>query len=183
MMATKVKRASLAELKKFADRVRAAGGGNPLDALMPAVPEDASQCLIAKNLNFNCNVDGIGRNDQGVASSRWGMHVEDSAIRNKIAEALGLPIVTAGDYEQRETIVLPEEIGQVASDFDEVTQIAYRLTEEYRSNYGLDYSEVVPRLKQDEVELFNDLWPYVEESTREAYDLADRVTEDGQIIL
>jgi hypothetical protein len=79
-------RASFEELMEFANRIREAGGGNPLDALMPAIPQDSSQCLIARNLNFNCEVNG-----SDVQPGHWCMWVDDRATRDKIAATLNLP--------------------------------------------------------------------------------------------
>ncbi len=96
-------RASFEELLDFANKVRAAGGGNPLDALMPAVPEDPSQCLIAKNLNFNCVVDGGPARHQHItegaesydkSGEAWYMQTDDRALRDRIADALDLPKIS-----------------------------------------------------------------------------------------
>ncbi len=55
-------RASFEELLEFANKVRVAGGGKVIEALMPAIPRNPHACLVAKNLNFNCKIKGI-RND------------------------------------------------------------------------------------------------------------------------
>ena len=51
------RRMPLDELLKVCNEVRTAGGGSLLDALLPAVPADEDQCIIAKNMNFNCEVE------------------------------------------------------------------------------------------------------------------------------
>lgn len=115
-----VERASLEKVLEFANKVREAGGGNPLDALLPAVPADAQQCLIAKNLNFNCHVRQDGENN-------WVMVVRDEALARSICGALELQydnnseeeIVGSGwRHVEIFEILLPLEIGQVAEDFD-----------------------------------------------------------------
>lgn len=173
-------RATLDELFEFANKVREAGGGNPLDALMPAVPEDMSQCLIAKNLNFNCGVNSHRTSADGSpVRLRWHMSVADEETRDKIAEALGLEKYDG--YEESEDelgdylalpygVVLPERIGQVAKDFDSVLDVAHLLER------GLPVSE-----KQRA--LFEEMWPYIDSSIREAYSLATKVNDDGTIVL
>jgi hypothetical protein len=132
-------RATLEETLDFCNQVREAGGANPLDALMPAVPEDSHDCLIARNLNFSCEVGCYptkinGKGHIEARSAVWVMRVEDSEVRRRIAAKLDLALVTVYEYElaQREgeekdpyrtsddAILLPKKIGQVAADFDEV---------------------------------------------------------------
>lgn len=194
-------RATLEELLEFANKVREAGGGNPLDALMPAVPADASQCLIAKNLNFNCEVDKLFNDD-------WTMNFHsDRATRDAVAEGLGLESRTTPDlpenmspaqreqYEDEDFsyyVMLPDEIGQVAEEFDEWAELVGELeglgvdiTSSSDVSYGLrqlesslgtdTVAELAKRLK--------DFQPYVEESYTEAYTLASIINEDGSIVL
>jgi hypothetical protein len=123
-------RATLEQTLEFCNKVREAGGANPLDALMPGVPEDPDQCLIARNLNFSCRVMPLARQTHVFAPTEWMMVVEDEDVRQRIATSLDLELTVAyGDTgssldvsrrEEFEAIVLPPEIGQVASDFDEV---------------------------------------------------------------
>ena len=177
--ATETKRASLGELKKFANAVRDAGGGNPLDALMPAVPEDSTQCLIAKNLNFNCSV--TAGND-----GAWYMHLNDEEIAHKIGSKLNLKVAPAEEvdvygYPDNFAVILPPEIGQVAEDFDKLGELASVLQLEAE---GTDNPRIIwGALNRDQKKLFRDLWPYVEASTREAYDLASIVNPDGSIVV
>lgn len=172
-------RASLAEVLDFCNKVRASGGANPLDALMPAVPEDETQCLIARNLNFSCHV-GIGTDPSSPKSYRrsdgtehtyygafyrqtepwesrpkWHMIVEDDEVRQRIAESLDLPVYdvmwnSCGEFDTVPGIELPEPIGLVAEQFDAVW------------NEGESNSE---------------LWSYIEESMRSSYE-ADYYDED-----
>lgn len=166
-MATK-RRATLEELHEFANKVREAGGGNPIDALMPSVPTDSSSCLIAKNLNFNCTVntaDVYGR-------SYWVMWVEDRVLRDNIAAALNKLKVNS-KWEEGYGVVLPDHIGRCASDFDSVDDSLYCLRKG-------DIEDLSAAQKQ----LIREMWPYIEESRKEAYGIAgDLVNDKGEIII
>lgn len=181
-------RASFAELLAFANKVREAGGGNPLDALMPAVPEDASQCLIAKNLNFNCRVhSGPSRDDEileGAYDPRepWCMVTDDKDLRDRIAAALDLPILTWSDElmhsAPRKThyaVILPDNIGQIAAEFDAWSSVLWW------------DDEKVWHLAEDadaeEKQRIKDFWPYIDASVKEAYANASFVNEKGEIVL
>ena len=122
--------ASLEETLAFCNKVREAGGADPLEALMPSIPQNENSCLIARNLNFDCEVSGGAYPD---AENRWGkealwedgtdkwfMFVDDVETRYRIANYLGLKIETLQDGwdEIREGITLPKEIGNVAAEFD-----------------------------------------------------------------
>lgn len=168
-MATK--RASLEELKKFANKVRKAGGGNPLDALMPAVPSDAHQCLIAKNLNFNCMVypaiKGPGKS--------WAMWT-DEATRDQIASKLKLKKIDEDLMGERHYgVLLPAAIGQVADDFDSWEE-------------AIEHSAGIMTLKKNapkQLKRLKEFWPYIEESTKEVYRNAgaDFINDKGELIL
>lgn len=136
----------LQHVLEFANKVRNAGGANPIDALMPSVPEDSSACLIARNLNFSCDVEPISFLRAGtdidnidprahIHGDAWGMFVEDEDVLERIAEATGLPVVHApvltwtydegsdveGSYavdHLRSGIELPDELRDVAQSFD-----------------------------------------------------------------
>lgn len=169
-----VQRASLDTLREFANKVREAGGGNPIDALIPAVPGNAKECLIAKNLNFNCEVNkncGLG----------WVMEVgNNKELANKIGEALGLDIdeerFEDGYYndldewvdssEDHYMIVLPEEIGQVAEDFDE-----FFVRDE--AHFSQEVLENDPDLAE--------FLPFIEESYKEVRSIG--VIKDGKLLL
>lgn len=206
------KRASLEELLEFANKVRAAGGGNPLDALLPAVPEDPQQCLIAKNLNFNCHVQ-MADNDKS-----WVMRVEERLVAMKIALAIETTVkridgpargVHSGQtiYE----IALPDRIGQVAADFDnafsnfsdQYYNYQNKLEEQWLKNNDLawdtlsyeggDYTRMdqwtraeMAKMTTVQVALSQsdaELVRMVEESAREAMSNATIVNEDGSIVL
>jgi hypothetical protein len=198
-------RASFEELMEFANKVRNAGGGNPLDALMPAVPQDPNQCLIAKNLNFNCQVNG-----SDAYPGDWCMWVDDRATRDKIAATLNLP--TEDRSARNDTsfgVRLPADIGQVATDFDnalesidylnnEISEILWAdagNTEGYnelaeRYDTDLEFraeirNKAVERVEWDDEVVANvkAMLPYIEASELEAFDLATTVTDDGKIVI
>lgn len=208
-----VKRASLEELKSFANRVRRAGGGNPIDALLPAVPGDMSQCLIAKNLNFNCEVGSTG-------GGRWAMWTgEDAELASKIASRVGCtPIFEVDqiiDYSEdynldkypmygyphtvkvKYGVQLPEEIGQVAADYDRawerfteaVWEQYYNLEDDEHSVVTLNEKRQPVRVDGKSFELpavdFMDteLLELVQESAREVYSNVSIVNEDGSVVL
>jgi hypothetical protein len=115
--------ASFDETLVFANAVRRAGGGNPIDALMPSEPQDASSCLIARNLNFSCEVDAMADGD-----GLWHMLIDDPAVSKAIAKELNLDLVMHDDEDcwgvsekaddRIAGVVLPRAIGNVARDFD-----------------------------------------------------------------
>lgn len=172
--------ATIAELTDFANKVREAGGGNPLDALMPAVPEDQEQCLIAKNLNFNCEV-----NTEGPGGSWIMVLAGDMETRDKIAEKLGLKKY---DWEQNPgelqySVILPAAIGRVADEFDNWAEACT-----YEEYWDIDTKTsnvrfTIDRSNRRAYNRFKRFWPYVEESVREAYENADFVNDKGELIL
>lgn len=194
-------RASLDEVRDFANKVRKAGGGNPLDALMPAVPSDANQCLIAKNLNFNC---AVNKPDE---DGPWMMHVDDEKIARNISEALDLELIyqSSAYYYSNElawALVLPDNIGAVAYDFDKAFAIAEALKfanenwedfdEQSRQAYNNDWvqfarEEWEHELRFDwntgiDLDLVEEMWPYIEESFKEAKSIGI-FNEKGELIL
>lgn len=208
MSTTAVKMATLSELKTFANRVRKAGGGNPLDALMPAVPEDSEQCLIAKNLNFNCNVNSVDVVLNGDTVNRWCMSLHDEELANQIGEAVNCPVVADRDsewaypngrpgyvYTDVYRIVLPLEIGAVADQFDTTYEVLREVNaslEDFINNEEADTGKVPSKAKQREylksafdAGQFKDIrtfWPYIEESYREIDEIGI-FNEKGQLIL
>lgn len=187
-------RATFDQLLAFANKVREAGGGNPLDALMPSVPQDASQCLIARNLNFNCEVSGADRD------GRWYMNIEDPATVEAIAEKLDLEIRYGhqwieGQYtEVARSLLLPVEIGNVARDFDEAQEIyrglqdradeiAYDRTNEWGNASKEDYQRAFNDLDEESKQHLREFTPYIEASEHEAYSLATIVNDDGSIVV
>lgn len=108
--------ATEAELLEFANKVRAAGGANILDALLPSEPSDPRACLIANALNFSCEVRSIGSWPDGVRETYWGMYFPynmSNADRSRISEATGCPIDNF--YA---ALKLPRHIGNAAAAFD-----------------------------------------------------------------
>lgn len=196
-------RASLDEVLEFANRVREAGAGNPLTALMPAVPTASSQCLVAKNLNFNCRVAADADTDEA-----WFMEVADEGLAREIGKQLNLNVYKAGATwagvgEWR--ITLPEAIGSVASDFDkawylaEGLQIAYNdwqtlklgsyatfieFFEEERLPFlkdDLGYKEFPVKLTEC-LALIKEMWPYVEQSRLEVQEIGI-FNDQGELII
>lgn len=200
-------RATMEELAEFANKIRAAGGGNPLDALMPSVPEDASQCLIAKNLNFNCTVSEVEgcENPDDWTDGGWAMWVTDETLRDRIAETLELPKCNKREYidyaDVAKTdcfgVVLPQSIGQVASDFDEAGSKLHGINHEIEFGdyaYYLDEEDekvalskaarnVWDSLSDEDRKFVADFLPYIEDAETEALQLATIVNEDGTIVL
>lgn len=184
MAKAKIERASNKKIQNFCNKVRKAGGGNPLDALMPAVPQDSSRCLIARNLNFNCEVD---TNDEG----QWQMYVSDTETATKIAKALKLKV----DYYNH--IVLPPEIGQAAADFDELSTLVSQLNhsemelegklwfQRDKKPTGKERANIQARIRRlkKKIRELDDLWPLIEESEREAYANASFVNDKGELVL
>jgi hypothetical protein len=183
-------RATFEELLEFANKVREAGGGNPLDALMPAVPEDPQQCLIAKNLNFNCHVMPLDVD----GNAPWCMILLNKDLRDRIADAMGLERTTQKvmpmsvgisiyvaalqpDRIEVYAVVLPDRIGQVASDFDEWNRA---LVEDDYDETG----EIVWTAEgtDEDIQDLRDFFPYVEASIRETY-ANGLINEKGELIL
>lgn len=152
-------RATLDELLTFANEIREAGGGNPIDAIMPAIPMDSQQCLIAKNLNFNCKVSG---SNEGSGWTMW--FADDKELRDKISEKISL----VPDYRWNPEddchdfgVILPDEIGQIAADFDSL------------------FRDVRDEMIYDKE---SDLLPYIEQSVLEAQGIGT-FNDKGQLVL
>ncbi len=112
--------ATEAELLSFCNKVREVGGAELLPALLPSEPGNANQCLIARALNFDCQVDSTGtpyEDSFGNTHARWQMRV-DSAKRYTTIEAfIGLGGTAEPEFDDFR-INLPEEIGNAALLFD-----------------------------------------------------------------
>lgn len=124
-------RSTLEELKIFANKIREAGGAEFLDELMPAIPQHANSCLIALNLNFDCEVQAEQANKDGKynhlgynpGESVWTMYIGNYKKGKKIADEMDLPFDGEGEdidehYEGYADIILPAKIGRVAAAFD-----------------------------------------------------------------
>lgn len=110
-----VKSATREGLLEFCNRVREAGEAALLDQLLPGKPGNPRACLIARNLNFECTVNGISHSRGG----GWGMSSTNPLLKT-IAEKLGLCLFEdpglIGDAFY--TMALPPEIGAAAAVFD-----------------------------------------------------------------
>lgn len=119
--------ATKSELLKFANRVREAGGANVLDALLPAAPQVSSACLIARALNFECEVQGFDSATKfPEGDDEWGMFIfrgndqESEALTEQIATKLNLRTARDGGTEGDPLcLVLPRHIGNAAWAFDQ----------------------------------------------------------------
>lgn len=124
--------ATLDELLVFCNKVREAGGGELIDALMPGDECDPHSCLIARNLNFDCFV-----NKTGGEPSSWFMAVPNEAVAEDISRKLDLPTTEVPNpwYDEDDEYVvavkLPVSIGRVAEAFDN-----YELPEAYYTSAG-----------------------------------------------
>lgn len=131
-------RASLEQVREFCNTVRKAGAANPLDALLEAVPQESNACLIAKNLNFSCQVGGPTSHlddysyevrkrlgftppERFAAEEVWAMIVEDQVLADKISEAIQSEYKTINTrYGNKYEILLPYKLGLVAAAYDRV---------------------------------------------------------------
>lgn len=122
------------ELLEFANKVREAGGADPLGALLPSVPGDETSCLIANALNFKSTVVPVPTSDPGRyyedGTKRWVMIAPVDTAR-EIARELDLDFKTlstnharihgvglASDEIPLGAIDLPYTIGNAAEAFD-----------------------------------------------------------------
>jgi hypothetical protein len=111
MMMSNTKRASMNQVLKFCNKVRKAGGADPIGALLPAEPEQVDACLIAVNLNHECEIYRRGSYRTGP----WVMWC-DKPVAEKLAKKLKLKLVRE---EGAWGVQLPPEIGAVARDYDD----------------------------------------------------------------
>lgn len=114
------------ELLEFVNKGRKAGGANLLEALLPSVPSESSECLIANALNFSCAVlpsFELTHNDDAILN--WYMAVPtnmDIEQVEVVAEALDLVVdrlPNAEKYQQGRLGPLPAHIGNAAQAFDD----------------------------------------------------------------
>lgn len=129
----RIKAANRSALLEFANKVREAGGGTPLAALMPALPANAHQCLIARSLNFSCAVrpePAYPRERFPSGAERWIMDVEPEEKAVEIAKGAGLDL-RYNEPLGRLVLLLPEEIGNAAHAFDHKVPEFAGLTEAY----------------------------------------------------
>lgn len=104
--------ASLETVLEFCNDIRNWGGGNPLDALLPAVPGHSESCLIARNLNFSCAVEPIEVHRD---PENWIMTTDYEVVRNVLDKNNG-----KWDIEENSdtSFLIPPDIAAVAIEFD-----------------------------------------------------------------
>lgn len=151
--------ASLETVLEFCNDVRDAGGANPLDALLPAVPQDSKKCLIARNLNFSCSVMPEPRVISSVTEYDWYMECYPSVVTKVLTELSDKWDVRP--FKARiDRFYIPPEIAKVAMEFDEwsldslwqdyasapESQYFPYITDEYKQTIedeGIDISELI----------------------------------------
>lgn len=130
-------RATIGELREFCNIVRKAGGANVLDALLPAIPQDSSSCLIARNLNFSCQVEPCGETIANLIPAKikkkfnlyrhnpWMMVLHDEDLAERIASAIGSCVVEISLSTNNTTynIPLPYKISNCAEAFDDTYDV------------------------------------------------------------
>lgn len=195
--------ATVEELLTFANLVREAGGGNPIDAVMPAVPSDPHQCLVAKNLNFNCIVMG-SEEEEGA----WVMAVPDRDLAERVSAAIDMPIETGRWWTRDErgyrevlfenAVRLPDRIGNLAGAFDDAHDTLKELSsaigeiiweaESQGEKPDLSAENILKVLEteflvdESRLDVARDLLPYIEESAREAYDNGTEFSSLGIVL-
>lgn len=98
----------------FANKVREAGGGDFLKALLPSVPEDSQACILARAFNFDCVVD--------FPSGEWVVSFKDQELANKIARSIGKKVKYREHEDHKYSVKLPARIGAVADVFDSLEE-------------------------------------------------------------
>lgn len=106
----------LDKLLAVCNEVRDAGGGDAIEALLPAVPGNDKTCLIARNLNFNCSV-------RPGANSEWRMYAS-KAVLEKVAPVLGKRTKVVRHNKRTYSVKLPTWMGRLAEDFDASTSLS-----------------------------------------------------------
>lgn len=110
------------ELLDFANKIRAAGGANALDALLPSDPQKPDSCLIATSLNFGCHVVASGEvfggslDVEGRDEYAWAMRLP-SCFSVEESETLASAVGCEYDSFYRK-LILPRHIGNAARAFD-----------------------------------------------------------------
>jgi hypothetical protein len=130
------------DLLSFANRVRAAGGAEPLAALFPSTPLEPDACLIANALNFKSTVTTPFDDEENSANYfTWGMVFPTRFTKSRVQEIARE--VLGDDYDEESVrrhpgrkafvMVLPRLIGNTALAFDHAKRgwvTKYRLKEE-----------------------------------------------------
>jgi hypothetical protein len=137
-------RADPEEILKFVNDVRKAGQADILHALLPSIPQDSEACLIARNLNFHCDIsqnyalthsnrrDEIRENNGYMKGEMiWVVSIPNAERGNRIVERLGFEKVKEDE---------PEDEGVIA-DYFEGTEFEDAEPEKQREEYALDNGE------------------------------------------
>ena len=134
-----LKIATEAELLEFCNSVRVAGGAGILEALLPSVKSDAKACLIARGVNFDCDVAGPEDEAWLDVAGGWPVWVMRVHYGNW-EESQGKAKEIATKLELRRAaneIELPEIIGNSATAFDHglaFTRYALKRGQEYEQD-------------------------------------------------
>lgn len=113
--------ATATELLSFCNRVREAGGADPLPALLESLPGSPRACLIARGLNFNCAVYPAWSDESPHGAIGWVMGLDPDLTpeqRDKIAAVCGYPARHEFSDADAWVVDLPPEIGLAARAFD-----------------------------------------------------------------
>lgn len=119
------------ELLKVCNQVREAGGVHTLTELEPGMDGEPDQCLIAINLNFDCEIDGRHLVEEDVeyqgekyldtSPKPWVMVIDSKEALHNIAEKMQWRIVTIEEsplYPEQKALLLPKELALSAEAFD-----------------------------------------------------------------
>lgn len=152
------------ELIEFCNKVREAGGADPISALFPSTPDEPESCLIARALNFSCEVNGP------YDAAAWADKLKDDKKLQKLIqhaaggrftykdtqESIWVMLVQHGNHEDSaekakevaeklglhyviDEILLPREIGNSAQAFDnELAFTEYNTTVIQREEWALE---------------------------------------------
>lgn len=115
------------EVLDFANSVREAGGGDIIPELFPSIKRDVNHCLIAKALNFDCEVVGVidktlhrdGFSKMIDYMMPYYMMGADPHVAFDVATNIGLPICAHSWQANVLYILLPQHIGNAVYAFDE----------------------------------------------------------------
>lgn len=115
------------ELLDIANKIRAAGGAEALEAFFPSDIGQEKSCLIANALNFGCKVSGFFPKivqDGNImfrpaydGDPAWTMQVPTAKLAKQLAAELGWEVINVPSY--RNFIILPQKVGNTAAAFDE----------------------------------------------------------------
>lgn len=139
------------EVLDFCNRVRQAGGANILNDLLPGIPLDSSACLIAHNLNFDCEITPQGGSHSDY--NGWVMKIRGSEaeeieqIANDISNEMDMAIVNEGisfSGSRFFHLKLPSELAEVAAKFDNVWEGYEGYCQGFPNESKNDYARNLP---------------------------------------